>query len=1477
MNSSVIEHKCNANAFDPADMKSFQAVDQRVDESFNIVSMDDYKKQVEETKKLAEMYTAEATEKEQLKMQLNALHAELQSFKASTETSRQSSFSTAPKQINVNFQNNRTVKVFKHYVFGPHLETVQFSIGDSGAEVTLIREDLRQHLGIEGTPTSINLQWTDGSVKSTPAMRVTLELRGLGDDAETLTLENCYAVSDLNLPPRSLDVDRLKLQFPYLKNIDFEAYENAIPVLLIGSPHAACFEAIEPIVEDGEGKPVALKSKLGWSIFGGQPELYPETPYAVQNVTVTQTEECDANKKEVTNEELSELLTNFSSIENLGIRPIPESHLTQNEQKAIEIIKEELKILPNGSVEVPLIWNRHDKVIPRLPNNYVMVWKRQCAHEKKLAKNLEHLNAFNENFKDLIKEGYVRRATAQDLNTLWDNVWYLPMSLVINANKIPVKYRNVYDASATYQGVSLNDHLLMGSNLLVDILQPLFKMRMDKIAFTCDVKSMFHRIFICHRDQQCQRILWRENDDEEMGIYIQQVCLFGPKSSPFTSQIVKNLTADKFNEKYPLAADTLKHHTYMDDVLTSAPTVDAAVDLAKQCIEIFRSINWDLIGFQSNSLDFMRKLPDTHIKQELIPILTGETENKTTKVLGCAWDTKADCFVFELNKHAFVRIVKECGHRPTKRDQSSTIARIFDALGLIAHFVIRGRILLQRSWRNKLQWDQEITEEEHKTWIKWLDEIENIAKLKIPRLYTKSNDISKVEKLELHVMCDAGKEAFAAVAYLVSQFRDFRHSTLVMAKAKVTPLQKKSKLEIHELPRLELLSCLIGARLADTISRLHKNVKFERFIWSDSEVVLRWIKNPNQNLIRFAISPIHEILEKTEREEWLYVPSKLNAADIATKFQAFDFGDVNSIWFKGPKFLEMPRDCWPQQKNEGGIGDPTETVLMGSIKINAIKYESPVKLPPINCPLASDAIIDRLSNSIKSNWIKLLRAIARSLKLYDAMIALIKSKEFAIPKASKEMRERFKCHQLEPIDLQRAELFIIRKMQREACTKDYKALLKGQFASNTELLQLHVFLDDQKVMRIDSRVNLKREKYPQRFAPFVPRKHMLTTILLYYYHEAYAHIHLESQVAAVRASFWIPNLRTALNAIRSNCNHCRAVTIMSPVMAPLPDFRLDPELNPFEITGVDCTGALTYYNHNTPKKAYVMLFTCTVTRLIHAALIDKMDTLSVLEAIVQFWPAHGPVSKFISDNGTNFVGAAKRLKRDQEDVPELLKQQGKALKPILSEKYRLSWDFIPPYSPWFGGFYERLIKEVKRSIELTVKNKRICRKALNIAIQDGVHRINCRPLTHNPLNADDEEVLTPHLLAKHRSGWPLLPSRIKPNYNHTDKDDRLIYHRGRAIADEIAKRFTSEYLPVLTKRTKWLKEKQDFAVGDLVLLIEPNQTRGPYQRARVTDIHTGRDGHVRVIDVRLPDGTVRDRYSVQRCARLEIKKLENAL
>ena len=163
----------------------------------------------------------------------------------------------------------RTVKMFKNKFFGPNGYIVAYSVGDSAAEVTLVRNDLRLALGIEGTPVNLSVTWTDRTMREYVAIRFDMELQGILNHSEPIVLKDCFAIDEFNLPARTLDMSKMRSLFPYLKDVNFDSYFDEEPVILIGSPHAYAIESIKGMIEGGPGNPVALETKLGITVYGG--------------------------------------------------------------------------------------------------------------------------------------------------------------------------------------------------------------------------------------------------------------------------------------------------------------------------------------------------------------------------------------------------------------------------------------------------------------------------------------------------------------------------------------------------------------------------------------------------------------------------------------------------------------------------------------------------------------------------------------------------------------------------------------------------------------------------------------------------------------------------------------------------------------------------------------------------------------------------------------------------------------------------------------------------------------------------------------------------------------------------------------------------------------------------------------------------------------------------------------------------------
>jgi len=155
----------------------------------------------------------------------------------------------------------------------------------------------------------------------------------------------------------------------------------------------------------------------------------------------------------------------------------------------------------------------------------------------------------------------------------------------------------------------------------------------------------------------------------------------------------------------------------------------------------------------------------------------------------------------------------------------------------------------------------------------WRNQIEDLKMLKIPRYFSNCEDKST---WSLHVFTDARKSAYAACVFLRSGFEDNVSVQLVKAKARLAPLKTMT------IPRLELMGCCIGARLANNVKTM-LNIPHLRYqFWTDSSTTLAWIKRED-SWNRFVDNRVKENRELTDTNSWLHVPGSMNPADIPSR------------------------------------------------------------------------------------------------------------------------------------------------------------------------------------------------------------------------------------------------------------------------------------------------------------------------------------------------------------------------------------------------------------------------------------------------------------------------------------------------------------------------------------------------------------------------------------------------------------------
>ena len=117
------------------------------------------------------------------------------------------------------------------------------------------------------------------------------------------------------------------------------------------------------------------------------------------------------------------------------------------------------------------------------------------------------------------------------------------------------------------------------------------------------------------------------------------------------------------------------------------------------------------------------------------------------------------------------------------------------------------------------------------------------------------------------------------------------------------------------------------------------------------------------------------------------------------------------------------------------------------------------------------------------------------------------------------------------------------------------------------------------------------------------------------------------------------------------------------------------------------------------KEHIQCLFTCLVTRDIHLELIMDMSTEMFLLGLRRCVARHGCPCEIISDNASQFKLAHE--KKIEKLWGQVLKMTD-IISYSVNEKIR--WNIIVELAPWMGGFYGRMIGQVKRSYVRQLKS-----------------------------------------------------------------------------------------------------------------------------------------------------------------------------
>ena len=1072
-------------------------------------------------------------------------------------------------------------------------------------------------------------------------------------------------------------------------------------------------------------------------------------------------------------------LDNLFSVESLGIS----EEISDYDQTQIDRFNENITFI-NHKYNVALPWT--DKLI-RVKSNF-QICKSILSRVVDSLRNKGIYEEYDKVIKQQLADDILEPVSLneKDLNS---HVFIPHRAVIKSQDQVTTKLRIVLNCSLKIgEAPSLNEAAYPGINLMGCLLELLLKIRFNKYLVMSDVKQAFLMIKLANiSDRNKFTILW-QNDKGELVAYRYKSLVFGFASSPFIlNHVIKYHVAN-----YPLdeCSYVLLNNLYVDNLFFTGNDITELTSLYRETSYRMAEGGFQLRSWATNC-------------SELMSLLQAEGNSTVCyeKVLGYKYFPEGDEIALAENLASNCEVV-------SKRSVLACISKIFDPLGTCLPVTVLGKIFLQKLWREKFDWDNELPAKFVKEWEKIKFEFQQLTFLRFPRKTCDNQDISLI------ICCDSSKDVYGFCCYVKSANNRGVSCNLLFSKAKSAPAKQKT------IPTLELMSVFLAVKCLPSILAALCKVQGIT-ICVDAQIVLSWVLTGNVKAKNvFANNRVKDICKmRTETKDkfnvdltFVYILTNDNQVDLLTRGISYNFFAKNStFWEHGPEYLSSDLTSWPSQ-NLGCLSEKSKQL---SITAATVSIAEVTALFPINK-------FSKLS--------KLLRVTA-------AVFMFIK-------KLRRQESSKLECVNL-------ARKYWIKNEQSKYFSNELQFLNKEVSKAPPLVRNLNLFLDEEHIIRSKGILdNCTYFSYDARNPVLVPKYSYLTELFVQEAHADCKHLGAAATLGAIRrGGLWIPQGRTAVRSVISKCVTCKKINSFAFKYPKVTQFYRDKVnfTQPFRHTGVDFTGHLYVKLGDNVTKFYVLVFTCLNIRAVHLELIPSMTVRDFLFAFIRFCNLYTIPLSVYSDNAQSFLGAMGILAdsyTDNEFNSYLLKNNIRHIK-------------IPLYSAWAGAAWERLIRTIKNCLYKTIGRKRMEYFELITLLSDIQNSINSRPLTY--LN-DNFDSISPNSFLKLDTGGSVVLDGIAAG--DLELPDRVTLSRSLEKRAELVSAFHEQWvdLYLLSLRENARDIFQDdwnkrIAVGDVVLISSPNKSRHLWQMGRVTELLPGRDGVVRIVRVMQPGHT----------------------
>ncbi|XP_072159636.1 uncharacterized protein [Bemisia tabaci] len=1184
------------------------------------------------------------------------------------------------------------------------------------------------------------------------------------------------------LPPKNIRADIHK-KFSKLKLADENFNKPGEIDFLIGADVFPYIYTGKRILHS-EDQPMALESIFGWVITGRCPTKKGPDPITSAYFTRTHEKLNFDLQKFWLREEPPEINPPINPTEALVEEQYRKEHFRNAEGRYV--------------VSLPFKANA-----PELGDSFSLARSRLLKLEHKLNRNPQlkaDYHNFMKEYEDLGHMKLIGVARADQAK------YFIPHHCVINEDSKTTRTRVVFDASMkTRGGPSLNEILEAGPSLQPNIVDIIFRFRLHPWVFTADICKMYRQILVRPEDRPYQHILWRSSAQEPIMEYELNTVTYGLTPSSFLAiRTVQQISTDEA-EPWPEISYTLKNNVFVDDIFHGAQTPEKLVDGKEKLTRAFKPAGMVMRKWSSNCPQVLEGLPTEDLDS---PLDFGD-ETKNSKVLGSRWFPNSDFFSFKR---------METPNIPTKRGLLSVSAGIFDCMGFVNPVTLWVRAVIQELWILGLDWDDPIPEGLRIEWNTFFESLPRLAELRIPRFVKSTNPEATYT---LVGFCDASIKGYSANVYLVChEQKENAKVNLVLAKSKVAPLK------VLSIPRLELCGAELLSRLIKYCVHLCtdfvplKNI----FAFTDSTIVLDWIRTPPYQLKTFVANRVMEVISTLPPLNWYHVSSEENPADISSRGCMPDELIGSSLWFEGPPWLKQEIEAWPLVKQQHA-----EQKLEVKEKYKAFVTDK------------------RELSDAEDKFEKLLHTHSSFRSLQRTTAWMFRFCHNAHSKGEERIKGPLKASELE-----KATQFWVLRTQKCHFQKEIEAL-KANGDIQKGLRALQPFLDKVGALRVGGRLRNSLLEKESKYPLLLPAKNRFTILLIDHAHVETLHGGPRLTMAHLNQRFWVVGCRSLVRSQLRRCITCFKVNPrpIQPIMGSLPRWRVQ-EARPFLNVAIDFGGPFLTKESLLRKarihKSYLALFVCMATKAVHLEVVSDLTAKTFLAALDRFTARRGKSLNIYSDNGGNLVGT----NNEQKELYDALASEFSTISEHLVNS-STTWHFMTPNSPSFGGLHEAGIKSAKHHLKRILGTRVVTFEELDTVFKRIEAVLNSRPLCPLSTDPSDLEALTPgHFLIGHALSALPEPNLVDTPQNRLDRWQLI-----RQAAQCFWQQWQNDYLNSLRQRQKWHNSAPNLEVGKLVLIKEDNLAPLHWRLGRIQTCYPGKDGIVRVVEVKTSAGALK--------------------